>query len=250
VGFLAGFGDDMFRFGGVKYFVDGIGNDFMGNAVADVKWDVPLLRDALTQCNRGGLQAIMHVVTAEGMALALDALEGAMQAAPSRMRHRIDHRTPTDDATIERARRLGIIFGVTAPRFRPGAQSGRGGGAYGRQHRYRTLAEKDMLIAVLDAAGPGGFYHPMQGIANMVTDHDAGGAAPPGETLTLEQALRSWTLWPAQSNFEGHAKGSIEVGKFGDFAVLSADPFGKSPQDIHAIQTPATILGGNVVNGS
>lgn len=42
-------------------------------------------------------------------------------------------------------------------------------------------------------------------------------------------------------------KGSIEVGKFGDFVVLSADPRGHSLQEVHAIATHATIVGGTVV---
>jgi predicted amidohydrolase YtcJ len=100
---------------------------------------------------------------------------------------------------------------------------------------------------VLDAAGPGGNYHPMQGIANMVADTNAGGAAPPGEAISLEQALRMWTLWPARSDGEDHDKGSITVGKFGDLAVLSNDPRGRPPSEIHAITTVATIVGGEVV---
>ena len=71
--------------------------------------------------------------------------------------------------------------------------------------------------------------------------------APPGESVTLDQALRMWTLWPARNNSEEHEKGSVEVGKFGDFVVLSADPRGRSLQDVHAITTHATIVGGTVV---
>lgn len=248
VGWRTGFGDEMFRFGGVKFFVDGIGSDFMGQQVADLKWTKETLTEALTDCQRGEIQVIMHIVTEAGWALALDALEAAQRAVPGiALRHRIDHRTATDDAVIERARRLGVVCGVTAPQSPLGGRPM--GGAYGRNHRYKTLAAKNMFIAVLDAAGPGGFYHPMRGIANMIAEHAEGGAAPPGEALTLEQALRSWTLWPAEANFEGHEKGSIEVGKFGDFAVLSQDPFGKPAKDVHAIETPATIVGGNLVYG-
>jgi predicted amidohydrolase YtcJ len=87
----------------------------------------------------------------------------------------------------------------------------------------------------------------MQGIANMIGEQQAGGMAPPGESVTLDQALRMWTLWPARNNSEEHEKGSVEVGKFGDFVVLSADPRGRSLQDVHAITTHATIVGGTVV---
>jgi predicted amidohydrolase YtcJ len=187
----------------------------------------------------------MHVVTEGGLNLALNSLEAAKRAAPGDIRHRIDHRTAVDDAGIERARSLGVTWGITPPRQRPGTVTG--AGRYGRTHRYRTLARHESAIAVLDAAGPGGNYHPMQGIANMLAEHGDGGAAPPGESITFEQALRMWTLWPARNNAEDDEKGSIETGKFGDLAVLSTDPRGLSPLEMHAVTTQATIVGGQIV---
>ena len=244
VGWRTGFGNDMFRFGGIKFFIDGIGNDFLGNTLTDVKWTSEALTNALIMCQRGGLQTIMHVVTVEGWEMVLSSLEEARRVSPGELHHRVDHRTLTDDAQIRRAKALGITCGITAPQQKPGTPAF---GAYARLHRYRTLVGLDMAIAVLDAAGPGGNYHPMRAIANMIAEQGAGGSAPPGESVTLDQALRMWTLWPARNNSEDHDKGSIEVGKFGDFAVLSDDPRGRSPLDVHAITTHASIVGGNVV---
>jgi hypothetical protein len=245
VGWRSGFGDEMFRFGGAKFFVDGIGSDYMGKSVTDLKWNEEALTGALTSCQRGGIQAILHVVTEGGWELAVKSLAAAKAAAPGELHHRIDHRTPVDEERIRQAKSLGLTLGITAPRQKPGTTPP--AGAFRRVHRYRTLVARDMAIAVLDAAGPGGNYHPMQGIANMTTEESQGGAAPPGESVTFEDALRMWTLWPARNNSEDHEKGSIEVGKFGDFAVLSADPRGRSAEEVHAIETVSTIVGGEVV---
>src|SRR5262249_32817824 len=38
MGYPSGTGDDMFRFGGMKLFVDATGSDALGNRVDDVKW--------------------------------------------------------------------------------------------------------------------------------------------------------------------------------------------------------------------
>ncbi|MEQ9333982.1 amidohydrolase family protein [Thalassobaculum sp.] len=46
---------------------------------------------------------------------------------------------------------------------------------------------------------------------------------------------------------EEHLKGSLEVGKLADVAVLDRDYFTVPPQEIREIQVDATILGGTVV---
>ena len=43
------------------------------------------------------------------------------------------------------------------------------------------------------------------------------------QALSREETLRGMTIWAAYSNFEEAEKGSIEVGKFADFTVLSQD---------------------------
>lgn len=251
LGLETGLGDSMLRFGGVKLFVDN-GSDGMGKPRSDLKWTRDGLTDTLTRCQRAGLQTIMHVVTPDGMALALDCLEAAQRAAPRSLRHRIDHLTPTDIEQIRRVKSLGVTLGITAPQLPPGAAvPATPNGPYSRRHRYRTLLNEGVsTILVLDAAGPGGYYDVMRGIANVINVVGQGGSAIPGESVTLEEALRMWTLLPAEANGESHEKGSIEVGKWGDFAVLSADPRGRPSADVYHTSVEATILGGNVVFGS
>ena len=66
------------------------------------------------------------------------------------------------------------------------------------------------------------------------------GGFQPENALTREEALRGMTVWAAYSNFEENEKGSIEVGKFGDFIVLDKDimkvPIEETPH-IRALHT-------------
>ncbi len=244
LGLRSGDGSETMRFGGVKLFADD-GLDGMGHPRVDLKWTPEDLTRALVRCNRAGLGTIIHVVTDEGWALTMGCLEAARRIAPPTAVHRIDHYSPRDPGQIARVAAAGVALGIT-PRRQPPTDPVRPG-RYLWPHRYRSLLAANIpTILVLDVARTGGDYHPMQGIANVI----AGGTAAPDEAVSLDQALRMWTLWPAMLNGEGRDKGSIAPGKFGDFAVLSADPRGKQPAQIHGVTTEATIVGGCLVAGS
>ncbi len=80
----------------------------------------------------------------------------------------------------------------------------------------------------------------------MASPEDGGGT-PPGEELGFEDALRMHTIWAARAGFEEREKGSIAVGKLGDFAVLSADPTQLQGAEMFDVGVDATILGGEIV---
>ncbi len=56
------------------------------------------------------------------------------------------------------------------------------------------------------------------------------------QRLTVEQAMRVFTLGSAYASFEENIKGSIEVRKLADFVVLSRDPTRASPETIKDIE--------------
>src|SRR5699024_3292558 len=66
------------------------------------------------------------------------------------------------------------------------------------------------------------------------------------QTISVEEALRSMTIYGAKLNFEDGITGSIETGKRADFAVLDTDPITIDPRNIKDIQVEATIIGGKV----
>jgi hypothetical protein len=57
-------------------------------------------------------------------------------------------------------------------------------------------------------------------------------------------ALKSMTIWPAWQHFEENTKGSLEVGKLGDFVILSRDPSSGDPETIDTIKIMQTIKEG------
>lgn len=60
-------------------------------------------------------------------------------------------------------------------------------------------------------------------------------------------AIKSHTLWSAYQHFEEKSKGSLEVGKLADFAVLDANPLTVDPLKISGIKVLETIKEGRTV---
>ena len=73
---------------------------------------------------------------------------------------------------------------------------------------------------------------------------DGSDAFFPENCLTREEALRSYTRWNAYAAFEEAVKGSIEVGKYADFVVLSTNLLECPPEEILQAKVLRTYVHG------
>ena len=71
----------------------------------------------------------------------------------------------------------------------------------------------------------------------------------PGERISVDRALRAITVDAAHVLSRDHEVGSIEPGKFADFAVLADDPYECAPADIGRIGVVDTVLAGEPTGG-
>jgi predicted amidohydrolase YtcJ len=69
----------------------------------------------------------------------------------------------------------------------------------------------------------------------------------PDHRVDVITALKAMTIWPAYHHFEEKTKGSLEVGKFADFAILSKDPTAVRPTTIADIKVAETIKEGKTI---
>jgi hypothetical protein len=69
----------------------------------------------------------------------------------------------------------------------------------------------------------------------------------PQEKLTVEEAIKAYTLNTAYAAYEEDLKGSITVGKLADFVVLSDNLLTMDPDNIKDVEVVTTVVGGNVV---
>lgn len=115
--------------------------------------------------------------------------------------------------------------------------------------RFRT-----MVNAGLEPAGSTdvtGVYlentNPMKAICATVTRDSDDGKFEPEQALSVEEALKMWTIWAAKSLGEEKLKGTIEPGKYADMTVLSDDIMTIDPEKIRDIRINKTIVGGKIV---
>ena len=81
------------------------------------------------------------------------------------------------------------------------------------------------------------------------TDNRDGPALFPEERLTLDEALRAFTLGSAYVNHRETETGSIEVGKRADLAILDRDIRSPDAGPLGEAQVVATLVDGRVVAG-
>ncbi|NND16022.1 MAG: amidohydrolase family protein, partial [Eudoraea sp.] len=67
------------------------------------------------------------------------------------------------------------------------------------------------------------------------------------DALSREETLKGMTIWAAFSNFEEAEKGSIEVGKWADFVILSSDIMTVAEDEIPNLSADMVYLAGEQV---
>lgn len=116
-------------------------------------------------------------------------------------------------------------------------------------YAFKTLLDKAGLVALgtdfpVEKVSP--FLTFYAAVARKDLDDYPEGGFQIKDALTREDALRGMTIWAAYSNFEEKEKGSIEVGKFADFVILSDDIMTVSLEQIPNLRAEQTFIGGDI----
>ncbi|MCP4625698.1 MAG: amidohydrolase [bacterium] len=75
----------------------------------------------------------------------------------------------------------------------------------------------------------------------------SGAVSGPEECLTVEEAIRTYTINGAWQDHKEDVKGSVEVGKFADFCIIGDDILTIDPHKIGEIPVLMTIIEGRIV---
>jgi predicted amidohydrolase YtcJ len=211
------------------------------------------------EADASGIQLTVHAIGDEANGYLLDMLERIIQENGARdRRFRLVHAQVMTDRDIERAGRFGIVAEVqpfhTSDDMRWMEERigrDRSRGAYA----FRRLWDAGAIVSFgSDSPGTNAsryYLNPMLGLYAAVTRMTLSGQPEggwfPQERLTIEEAIRAYTLNTAYAGYEERLKGSITVGKLADFVVLSDDLLTINPRQIKDVEVAMTFVGGRVV---
>ena len=115
---------------------------------------------------------------------------------------------------------------------------------YGKERLAWMQPMKSLLDAGIPLAiGSDGPMNPFLNIMAAVTH-----PTNPKEALTREQAVTAYTAGAAFAEFREREKGRLAAGMLADLAVLSADVFTVPVEQMEAIRSVMTMLGGRIVH--
>jgi len=267
LGLHSGFGDEFLRLGGVKIFADGtLGSrtaamlepyegepDNLGIIVTPKEE----LRALVRKASRAGIGVAIHAIGDRANREVLDVLEESRRAGegiglprgiviPQGLRHRIEHVQLLHPADIPRLATLNVVASMqpihcTSDMLMADEHWGeRSRWAYA----WRSLLDAGTHLA-FGSDCPVETLDPLAGIHAAVTRRRADGYPGPGgwypeERITVEEAVRAYTLGAAYASGEERIKGSIVPGKLADLTVLSQDIFAIEPMAILETKVVAT----------
>lgn len=261
------FGGDRLRFGGLKGFADGS----LGSATAfffapyadDPKTSGLLhgqmfpkgaLEKRLLAADAGGLQVAVHAIGDRANAIILDMFEAveARNGARDR-RFRIEHAQHLRPADIARFAKLGVIASVQPYHLIDDgrwAESKIGAERVRWTYPFKSFLDNGVTLAC-GSDWPVAPMDPILGIYAAVTRRTLDDKNPEGwvpeQKISLEEAIKGFTINGAFAEFAESLKGSISAGKRADLVVLDRNLFEIKPAEIREAKVVLTLVDGEVV---
>ena len=212
------------------------------------------LRSLFEQSIQADFQIAVHAIGDMGNRVALDEFEHAYATVGGRhLRNRVEHAQVVAISDIQRFKSLDVIpsmqpthatSDMNMAEERIGAE--RLKGAYA----WRTFLNQGSRV-VSGSDYPIELANPFDGIHAAVTRQDKGnlpeGGWIPEQAMTVEEALRSFTIDAAWAAHQEDRLGGLTPGKWADFIVLDQDIFQGDASDLWKTRVEQTWLAGKLV---
>ena len=259
-----GKGDRWVSTGGVKGFVDGsLGSHTAAfiDPYTDLQTDSGLFVNSgedlyrwISESDKAGLQVVIHAIGDRANNFLLNTYERVASENGDRdRRFRIEHAQHLAPSDITRFAELKVIASMQPYHA---IDDGRWAEEYiGPERIKTTYAFRSLLDSGATLAFGSDWYvapaTPLEGIYAAVTRRTLDGMNPDGwvpeQKITVEEALKAYTINAAYASFEESIKGTLEPGKLADFVVLDHDITTIDPVEIWDMKVQQTWVGGKKV---
>ncbi len=264
LGIESGYGNNKVRFNAIKLILDGSLSSRTA-ALREPYSDDPstkgimrhtpeFLKELVYKAYANGIRVDIHALGDQANEVVLNVFkEVDEELHPSDPRYKISHCLILGEDLLPKFKELNVVasvqpvFGMKGQYWAPRLV---GPERVQYSHAWKRLDD----IGVHMASGtdsPIETMNPLMNIYASVTRKDPDGNPPdgwrPDQKLSVDTALRMVTIEGAYATGEEDIKGSIEVGKLADMAMLSEDIFEIEPDKIKDVDVLWTMVGGEVV---
>jgi len=259
--------DEWISAGAVKFFMDGVVESHTAALLTpysddpklsgSLLWDPSTYKQMVAELDKRGIQIFTHAIGDRAVRLTLDAYENAAKVnGTSDRRHRIEHIETISTQDIPRFGKLGVIASFQPLHAYPNDDTllvwarNVGPERVQRAWTWRSVENSGGVLA-FGSDWPIVTLNPWPGVQNALTRQTREGNPPggfvPKERISLEDAIRGYTLGAAFAGHRENAEGSLEPGKLADLIVLAHDLFRIEPTEIEKTEVLLTMVGGRVV---
>jgi predicted amidohydrolase YtcJ len=263
-------GNDILSVVGIKLFIDGaLSNrtawlleeyaDSPGEMGYPVN-DMEELTAWVIEADQEGFQVITHAIGDRGVREMLDVYERAGKENGKRdSRHRIEHAELVHPEDQVRFGSLGVIPSMTpmhcatsTPDMYIPARIGVDRESYA--YAWRDLIDSGARLCfgtdhpTLSIEQPEPLKQLFQAVTRIPPDDPSIRPWHPEQGVTIEEAIRCYTLEPAYAEFKEDRKGTITPGKLADLCVLDKNILEIDPLELLETQVVMTVFDGEVVH--
>jgi predicted amidohydrolase YtcJ len=246
-----GFGDDMMHFNGIGEQIVWAINNVQKPDPADLE---RLYQIAKWAAGRGyGLT--FHCTSDAGVDAILKVFERVdSEVSIKNLRWSIAHLNDASPASLRRMKALGMGWTMQDAMYFQGSETERTAGAEAvrRMPPVETAREIGVPVGAGTDAHRVAPYNPFTALQWALDGKTVDGRAlrGPEETPSRANALRAYTQGSAWFSHDEDKRGSLEVGKFADLAVLTNDYMTIPVEQIGGLESLLTMVGGKIVYGA
>ena len=243
-----GFGDDMLRFNGLGERITVAMNNNNAPSQADKDAYYRIVRWAADR----GMSLTMHWgndASVDHLLSIFERVNAEIPIAP--LRWSIAHLNDASDASLRRMKALGVGWTMQDAMYFGGEQflKQSGSEAAKRTPPLETARKMGVVVGAGTDAHRVASYNPFTALQWLLDSRTVGGVVMRGaeEIPSRIDALKFYTLGSAWFSFDEQKRGSLDVGKLADLAVLSADYLTVPVEKIGSLESVLTMVGGKVV---